>query len=88
MAADPTSHVVRWAREGEHLFGQVLQILQRAELLARENETLQEEIQVMRAELERFRAERVEAAETLKAIAEHVTLLATAALQRLGKPVA
>jgi hypothetical protein len=41
-----------------------------------------------RAELEVLRSERMEAAETLKAIAEHVTRLATVALQRLGKRVA
>jgi hypothetical protein len=43
---------------------------------------------MIREELHQLRAERVEAAESLKAIAEHVTRLATAALQRLGRPVA
>ena len=50
--------------------------------------TLRAELQAARTELDFFRAERIEAAESLKAIAEHVTRLASAALQRLGKPVA
>lgn len=57
-------------------------------MLERENQQLREELQAARAELEYLRSERMEAAETLKAIAEHVTRLATVALQRLGKPVA
>ena len=57
-------------------------------MLERENQQLREELQAARAELEYVRSERMEAAETLKAIAEHVTRLATVALQRLGKPVA
>lgn len=53
--------------------------------LERENQALREELQAARAELEILRSERIEAAETMKAIAEHVTRLATVALQRLGK---
>jgi chromosome segregation ATPase len=90
-----TTELLTWVREGELLFGAVVGVLQQHEpLQARvatlelENQNLREELQAMRAELEFFRTERIEAAETLKAIAEHVTRLATVALQRLGKPVA
>jgi len=79
--------VVRWVQEGERLFGRALHALQQVEHLTAENQQLREELQAMRAELERLRTERVEAAETMKAIAEHVTRLATVALQRLGRPV-
>jgi len=88
MTTDAASDVLRWVREGEKIFGQVLQTLQYSETLARDNQRLQQEMDSMRAELLQLRSERIEAAETLKAIAEHVTRLATAALQRLGKPVA
>lgn len=85
MATDPGADVVRWVQEGERLFGQALQTLQRAETLAKENQRLREEVRVMRVELDALRAERLEAAETLKTFAEHVTQLATLALQRLGR---
>jgi hypothetical protein len=55
--------------------------------LERETEQLRKALELARAELEVLRSERLEAAETLKAIAEHVTRLATVALQRLGKPI-
>ena len=89
-----TSELLTWVREGERLFGSVVGVLQQQEplhakvtKLEQENWQLREELQVIRTELERFRAERVEAAETLKAFAEQVTLLATVALQRLGRRV-
>lgn len=92
MATPPSSDVVRWVQEGERLFGQVLQMLHRyqevemaAGTLAKENQRLQKEVDAIRDELHQLRAERIEAAETLKAFAEHVTQLATLALQRLGK---
>ncbi len=85
MTTDPASDVLRWVREGEQLFGQALQHLHRTDALARENQRLQEELTEARAELQQLRAERVEAAETLRGFAEHVTKLATLALQRLGK---
>ena len=88
------AELVNWVREGERLFGAVVGVLQQHEplqakvaMLERENQQLREELLAVRAELEFFRSERIEAAETLKAIAEHVTRLATVALQRLGKPV-
>jgi predicted nuclease with TOPRIM domain len=62
--------------------------LHNCETLAKDNQRLQQEMDSMREELNRLRSERIEAAESLKAIAEHVTRLATVALQRLGKPVA
>lgn len=93
--APPLADVVDWVREGERLFGAALQSLQqyallrnRAERVEEENRQLRGEMQAVREELHRLRSERIEAAETLKAIAEHVTRLATVALQRLGKPVA
>lgn len=92
MTTTPSSDVVRWVQEGERLFGQVLQTLQgyqsvetKAETLEKDNQRLQEELQAVREELHQLRAERLEAAETLKSFAEHVTQLATLALQRLGK---
>jgi len=93
-AAPPVADLVGWVRQGEHLFGVALQSLQechvlreRAERLERENRRLSEELRSVGVELERLRSDRVDAAESLKAIAEHVTRLATVALQRLGKPV-
>ncbi len=89
-----TTELLTWVREGERLFGAVVGVLQqhdplqaRADALERENQMLREELQAARAELEILKSERIEAAETLKAIAEHVTRLATVALQRLGKRV-
>lgn len=58
---------------------------QRAHRLERENRQLQEEIRVIREELAAYRAERVEVADTLRLFAEHVTQLATRAIERLGK---
>jgi predicted nuclease with TOPRIM domain len=87
MTPDAAADVVRWVREGEQLFGRALQILQGAERLAQENWRLQAELTVTREELARLRMERVEAAESLKAIAEQVTRLATAALERLARPI-
>lgn len=94
-AMDSTTELLTWVREGERLFGAVVGVLQQHEplraqvtTLERENRQLREELQLARAELEVFRSERLEAAETMKAIAEHVTRLATAALQRLSKPPA
>jgi predicted nuclease with TOPRIM domain len=80
--------VMRWVQDGERLFGRTLEALQHLERLVAENRQLRDELDEVRAELERLRGERVEAAESLKAIAEHVTRLATAALQRLGRPPA
>ena len=95
MATDPASDVLRWVQEGERLFGQTLQSLHRcrememaAAALAQENQRLQDELRMIHEEVNRLRAERLDAAETLKAIAEQVTRLATVALQRLGRPVA
>lgn len=93
MATDPASDVLRWVQEGERLFGETLRSLHRcrevertAATLAQENRRLQDELRLIHEEVNRLRSERIEAAETLKAIAEHVTRLATAALQRLGRP--
>ena len=93
MASAP--ELLTWVREGERLFGEVVGVLQQHEplqarvtTLERETEQLREALEQARAELEVLRSERLEAAETLKAIAEHVTRLATVALQRLGKPAA
>jgi hypothetical protein len=90
-----TTELLTWVREGERLFGAVVGVLQqhdplqaRVTTLERENQQLRAELLAARAELEILRSERIEAAETLKAIAEHVTRLATVALQRLGKRVA
>jgi predicted nuclease with TOPRIM domain len=92
MPTTPSSDVVRWVQEGERLFGQVLQSLHlyqelapKAEALEKENRRLLDEMQAIREELHQLRAERIEAADTLKAFAEHVTQVATLALQRLGK---
>lgn len=92
MTTTAPSDVVRWVQEGERLFGQVLQTLHRcqeaevtARTLADENRRLSGEIDVIREELDQLRAERIEAAETLKMFAEHVTKLATLAIQRLGR---
>lgn len=92
-APDP-SDVVTWVREGERLFAATLQKLQHYDLLRerasqfeQENLQLRGEMQALRDELNQLRSERLEAAESLRAIAEHVTRLATAALQRLSRPV-
>lgn len=92
MTAQPGPDLITWVRAGEQLFGAVLRTLQehewhrsRADRLERENRQLQEEIQVIREELAAYRAERVEVADTLRVFAEHVTQLATRAIERLGK---
>ena len=94
MTIDRAAEVLRWVHEGEQLFGQVLHTLQRcgeiearADMLAKQNRELIDEIQAIREEVQQLRAERVEAAETLKAFAEHITQVATLAIQRLGKRV-
>lgn len=93
MTADPASELVRWVKDGEHLFRLTLESLQGAaasrdklEALARENAQLRQEAEVLRRELDLLRAERLEVADTFKAFAEHVTRLATLALQRQGTP--
>ncbi len=93
MTADPASDLVRWVRDGEHLFRLTLESLQgataareRLEALAQENAQLRQEAEILRRELDLLRAERLEVADTFKAFAEHVTRLATLALQRLGTP--
>lgn len=80
-------------KDGEHLFRLTLESLQGAaasrdklEALARENAQLRQEAEVLRREVDLLRAERLEVADTFKAFAEHVTRLATLALQRLGTP--
>lgn len=80
-------------KDGEHLFRLTLESLQGAaasrdklEALARENAQLRQEAEALRRELDLLRAERLEVADTFKAFAEHVTRLATLALQRLGTP--
>lgn len=93
MTADPAADLVRWVKDGEHLFRLALESLQgaaaaqhRLEALAQENARLRQEAEVLRRELDVLRAERLEVADTFKAFAEHVTRLATLALQRLGAP--
>ena len=93
MPHDPAADLVRWVKDGEHLFRLTLESLQGAaasrdklEALARENAQLRQEAEVLRRELDLLRAERLEVADTFKAFAEHVTRLATLALQRLGTP--
>jgi hypothetical protein len=78
--------VTRWVQEGERLFGRALAALQQVEHLASDNQRLREELEALRHEVGQLQRERVQAAESLKAIAEQVTRLATAALQRLGRP--
>ena len=93
MTADPPADLVRWVKEGEHLFRLALESLQgaaaaqrRLDTLAQENDRLHQEAEALRRELDVLRAERLEVADTFKAFAEHVTRLATLALQRLGTP--
>ena len=93
MTADPASDLVRWVKDGEQLFRLTLESLQgaaavrdRLEAVARENVQLRQEAEALRRELDLLRAERLEVADTFKAFAEHVTRLATLALQRLGTP--
>lgn len=93
MAVDPGADLVRWVREGEQLFRLTLQNLQgiaelkaQADTLAEENRRLLEQNHALRRELDVLRGERLEVADTFKAFAEHVTQLATLAIQRLGRP--
>ena len=93
MTEDPAGDLVRWVKEGEHLFRLTLESLQGAaalgstvEELSQEARRLQDENDTLRRELDLLRAERLEVADTFKAFAEHVTRLATLALHRLGNP--
>jgi regulator of replication initiation timing len=93
MPPEPAPEILRWVKEGEDLFGQVLQTLHRFEetdgratRLAEENERLRTEIQDLRAELGDLKAERGEVVETLKTFAEHMTRVASVLIQRLGAP--
>jgi hypothetical protein len=93
MTADPASDLVRWVKEGEHLFRLTLESVQGAaalgskvEDLAEENRRLRADNETLRRELDVLRAERLEVADTFKTFAEHVTRLATLALRRLGNP--
>jgi hypothetical protein len=93
MTADPAADLVRWVKEGEHLFRLTLESLQGAAALgskveerAEENRRLREDNAAIRQELDLLRAERLEVADTFKIFAEHVTRLATLALHRLGSP--
>ncbi len=92
MAADPVADVLRWVGEGEQLFGRTLQMLHRCreletavEALTRQTDSLQQENQVLRRDLEQLRVERLETADALKAFADHVTRLTTMMLQGLAK---
>jgi len=92
MTPDPAAEVLRWVGEGEQLFGQALQMLHRCreletavEALTRQTESLQQENQILRRDLEQLRAERLETADALKAFADHVTRLTTVMLQGLAK---
>ena len=93
MTEDPAADLVRWVKEGEHLFRLTLESLQGAaalgskvEELSQEARRLRDENDTLRRELDLLRAERLEVADTFKAFAEHVTRLATLALHRLGNP--
>ncbi len=93
MIEDPAADLVRWVKEGEHLFRLTLESLQGAAALGSKVEALSEETRRLRAdnetlrrELDLLRAERLEVADTFKVFAEHVTRLATLALHRLGNP--
>jgi hypothetical protein len=93
MAVNPGPDLVRWVNEGELLFRLTLQNLQgvaelqaQADNLAEENGRLLEQNYALQRELDVLRAERLEVAGTFKAFAEHVTQLATLAIQRLGRP--
>ena len=83
--------LIAWVREGERLFGLVLESLQRhealearADRLEEDNRRLLEEVRALREELGTFRAERLEAAEAFRSFAEHVTRLAAATIERLA----
>lgn len=91
MSDGTGAELVGWVGQGERLFGQVLQTLQRyealqdrAERLEQDNRRLREELEALREELNAFRAERVEAAEAFRSFAEHVTRLATVTIERLA----
>ena len=93
MPHDPAAELVRWVKDGEHLFRLTLESLQGAAALGSKVEELSEEArrlrqdnESLRRELDLLRAERLEVADTFKAFAEHVTRLATLALHRLGNP--
>ncbi len=91
MTTNLAPDIVRWVQEGEHLFSLVLETLHRHEELHRrteaaegESQRLREEIVRLRHEVDVLKAERAEVAETLKVFADHVTRLASQAIDRLG----
>ncbi|HZP36087.1 MAG TPA: hypothetical protein VFE48_06280 [Methylomirabilota bacterium] len=85
MSGDLPPDLIRWVREGERLFGRALEALQRHEALVEENRRMREELSAARSEIAQLRAQCLEAADTLKGFAEHVTRLATLALERLAR---
>jgi len=84
MSGDLAPELLGWVRDGERLFGLVLQTLQRCEALEQDNRRLREQLESVREELDTFKVERLEAAEALKTFAEHVTRLATVTIDRLA----
>jgi len=91
MSEDAGRDLLRWVREGEHLFGLALKTLsachetdETVTRLIGENQRLRQENQVLREQLAALRAERLEVADTLQIFAEHVTRLATIAIERLA----
>jgi hypothetical protein len=93
MTADPAAELVRWVRDGEHLFRLTLQSLQGAaalgskvEELAEETRRLREENDALRRELELLRAERLEVADTFKVCSSTTPRAGPASLSSLKAP--
>src|SRR5260370_6853309 len=84
MIEDPAADLVRWVKEGEHLFRLTLESLQGAAALGSKVEELSEETRRLRAdnetlrrELDLLRAERLEVPDTLNVFAPHLPRPAT-----------
>lgn len=84
MSGNLAPELLEWVRNGERLFGLVVETLQRCAAVEQDNRRLQEQLESLREELNTFKVERLEAAEALKSFAEHVTRLATVTIDRLA----
>ncbi len=88
MNADARRDIARWFEEGQHLFGTLVERVERLELLQmmleRDKEQLRGEITRLQHHNEILQAEREELLAALNRLAGHVTQVVDEVLQRFG----